>query len=155
MMGRMSGLPAPVSAEILIDAPADAVFAAYADAVRWRDWDPDTRAAVWHGLFAQGTWGRLAPRTGLPVRMQITTLEPGRRFTVSCPVLGSRIHFDHEVDPLPGGTVRVLHRVRFEGWLAHWLSRKVGQPLRTGLPVTLAGLKRWVEGGPKHAASPR
>ena len=76
--------------------------------------------------------------------MRVTEATPGRSFTVECPVLGSRMRFEHELVPVAGG-VQVTHRVNFQGWLAGWLDRSVGRDVREGLPRTLASLKAHVE----------
>lgn len=133
-----------IECSIRIDAPAAQVFEVYGDVAGWPRWDPDTREAHLGQGLALGSRGRLRPRRGLPVRMVVTELTPGRSFTVTCPVLGSRMHFDHVIEAA-GTAADVTHRVRFEGWLARWLDRTVGADVRAGLPVTLASLKRHVE----------
>lgn len=135
-----------IESTIRIAAPATRVFEVYGNVPGWSHWDPDTREAHLSQGLALGSRGRLRPRRGLPVRMEVTELTPGRSFTVTCPVLGSRMHFDHVIDAAGSG-VDVTHRVRFEGWLAGWLDRTVGRDVRAGLPVTLASLKRHVEAG--------
>ena len=79
--------------------------------------------------------------------MRISAATPNKSFTVLCQLLGSAMHFDHEVEPMPNG-VRVLHRVRFNGWLAGLLLRTVGADVATGLPVTMLRLKALCEGHP-------
>lgn len=138
-------------------APAQAVYAAWADVARWREWDPDTRSARLAGPVRAGTRGWLRPRRGLPVRLQVVEAQPPRRLVVECPVLGSRLRFVHELEELAPGRLRVRHRASFHGWLARWLDRSVGEDLRRGLPATMAGLKRHVEaaGGAPARALPQ
>jgi len=141
----MQATPWDIEERIVVNASAAAVYAAYADVAGWPRWDPDTREA-WLPGFHPGARGRLRPRKGLAVAMELVEARPGQGFTVECPVLGSRMQFGHELRPLPDGGVEVVHRVAFRGWLAGWLRRTVGRDVRAGLPVTLASLKRHVEG---------
>ncbi len=138
--------PPPLAFSIRIDASPEAVYDVYADVPGWPRWDPDTRAAALDGPLQAGARGWLKPRKGFKVSMRVTQASPGHGFTVECPVLGSRMRFDHEIVPETGG-VRVTHRVHFEGWLAGWLARTVGRDVQAGMPHTLASLKRHVEQG--------
>lgn len=139
-----------VQATMWIHAPASAVQAVYADVANWHLWDPDTRSAHLDGPFQPGSAGRLRPRKGLAVRMRVTEVTPDAGFTVECPVLGSRMRFEHVLAPHADG-VTVLHRVCFSGYLAAWLMRFVGRELEHNLPVTLSHLKAYVESSQRSA----
>lgn len=133
-----------ISESILIHASPETVFAIYADVAGWPAWDPDTRAARIDGPFADGTRGRLAPAKGFPVPMRLSSVEPGRGFTVVSPVLFSTMVFTHALRPAPAG-VHVTHGVAFHGPFAWFLRRLVGPRVRAGLPVTLRHLKAHAE----------
>ncbi len=135
-----------VTASLHIPADPMAVYAAYTDVARWSQWDPDTRAAALLGPPAPGTWGWLKPAKGLKVKLQVVQAVPGRCFTLVSPVLGSRMTFEHMIEPQADG-VQVTHRVTFSGWLAPWLMRAVGRPLQHQLPVTLQGLRQYLATG--------
>ena len=147
-MGLLKALfcmkPYSLQFSILIHASPEAVQSVYADVAHWHVWDPDTQSAQLDGPFTVGTTGRLRPTKGLPIRMLLTEVTPGRGFTVQSTVLGCTMSFEHVLTPVAQG-VEVTHRVTFSGWLAGLLMRLVGKPLATGLPVTLANLKRYVE----------
>lgn len=140
-----------IEESIHVAATAGAVYAVWADVPRWPQWDPDTRRASLDGPLAVGARGRLTPRKGFTVAMRVVQAEPGRHFTVECPVLGNVMRFEHLLRPMDGG-VQVTHRVSFHGWLAGWLRRTVGQDVRRGLPATLRGLKARAEQGAVPAA---
>ncbi len=140
-----------IESRIHVAAPADAVYAIWADVPNWPRWDPDTRQASLDGPLAVGARGRLTPRKGFAVAMRVVQAEPGRHFTVECPVLGNVMRFEHLLQPVHDG-VEVIHRVSFHGWLAGWLDRTVGRDVRNGLPVTLRGLKALAEQGTPAAA---
>ena len=135
-----------IEAKILINASARAVYDVWADVEQWPRWDPDTREAQLDSAFAVGARGRLRPRKGMAVRMQVVEAARDKNFTVECPVLGNVMRFEHELVPTKGG-VEVTHRVQFRGWLSGWLLRTVGRDVQHGLPVTLQRLKLHVEQG--------
>lgn len=139
-----------VQASILISASPQAIQAVYADVAHWHLWDPDTRSAQLDGPFAVGTMGSLRPPKGLAIRMLVTEVTPAGAFTVQSPVLGCKMTFEHVLTPVAQG-VEVVHRVTFSGWARALLMHMVGKPLKTGLPVTLANLKRYVEEFPHDA----
>jgi hypothetical protein len=136
--------PHSVQASILIHSSPEAIQAVYADVAHWHLWDPDTRSAQLDGPFAVGSTGSLRPPKALAVRLMVTEVTPGGGFTVQSPVLGSMMTFEHVLTPLAQG-VKVVHRVTFSGWARALLMHMVGKPLKTGLPTTLANLKRYVE----------
>jgi hypothetical protein len=45
----------------------------------------------------------------------ITLLDPGRRWVTECPVPPGKVIFDHVLEPLPGGQVRVVKQVDVQG----------------------------------------
>ena len=147
----MPAMSESIQASIDIATRPEVVYAIWADVPRWPQWDPDTREAWLDGPLAVGAKGRLKPRKGFAVPMRVTDAVPGERFTVECPVLGNVMRFEHILRPVQGG-VEVIHRVSFHGWLAGWLMRTVGQDVRSGLPVTLRGLKALAEQDKAHAA---
>ncbi len=137
----------PIVCSIDIRTQAERVFQAWTRVADWHRWDPLTRAASLNGPAQRGTQGRLVPTQGRAVPMVVQAVEPGRRFYVSCPVLGSALHFDHQVQALGGDSVSVTHTVWFSGWLAPMLQATLGRALRRDLPHTMSSLKRFLEAG--------
>ncbi len=150
---RMKKPLVPIEFSIDINAPAAAVFAAYAQVSRWHEWDPDTKKASIDGPCRSGAVGRLHPAKGLPVKMRLVDVRPSECLVALCPVLGSLMRFEHHIEALPQGGVRARHRVIFSGWLAPLLDRYVGREVRKGLPITLNRLKQYVEAGHTGAGS--
>jgi uncharacterized protein YndB with AHSA1/START domain len=139
-------LSASIEAAIDIHASPQRVFEVWSRVSEWPMWDPDTRSARLDGPLAVGSTGRLQPRKGLAVRLEVVRVEPQQRLDLRSPVLGSHLHFEHVLQPLASGC-RVTHSVWFSGWLASLLMATVGRDVRQGLPVTMASLKRFVEAG--------
>jgi len=135
-----------VESRITIAVPPDKVFEIYADVGRWKVWDPDTKDASIDGPFQTGSQGRITPPKGMSVPMDFISVVPDKSFTVESRIPFFRMVFEHELTATAEGT-EVLHRVSFSGALSFLLGPMVGKPLRTGLPITLASLKRLAEAG--------
>ena len=140
-----------IEEKILIHCPASVIYAIYAQVSQWHTWDPDTREASLNGPFAVGTQGRLAPTQGRPITMQLTEVQPDRRFTVVGGIPGFSMRFEHELTPLEGGT-QALHRVSFSGPLRFIFGPLVGAQVRKGLPITMRRLKAHAEAKAASAA---
>lgn len=135
----------PISFSIQIDTPPEQVFEAWSRVDEWPLWDPDTRAAALIGGLREGARGSLTPRKGRTVPMEVVLLTPARRLQLRCPVWGSALHFDHQVEPSSNGGSLATHIVWFSGWLTPVLVATVGRDVQRGLPVTMASLKQHVE----------
>lgn len=132
---------------IVVQASPAAVFACWADAAGWARWDPDVKAASMDGPFATGTTGRISPREGPTMAIRLTRVEPGRAFDAEARLPLCTMRFEHWLEPR-GPETLVTHRVVFEGPLAFLFRRIIGAQLVRGIPGTMAGLKRAVEGAP-------
>jgi hypothetical protein len=136
----------PVEHRITVAAPADTIFALYADVSNWHTWDPDTKRARLDGPFAVGSRGRLTPTQGNTVPMVLTRVVPGRAFTAESRIPLFCMVFEHELTTLAGAQTEVVHRVSFSGPLSLLLGPLMTRRLNSGLPVTLARLKALAEG---------
>lgn len=133
-----------VEHRITVAAPPERIFSIYEDVPGWRTWDPDTKSATLDGPFVVGSRGKLTPAKGNTVPMLITAMVPNRSFTVECRIPLFRMEFEHELVPM-GSRTEVIHRVLFSGALSPLLGRIIARQLNSGLPVTLANLKRRAE----------
>ncbi|MCC7599345.1 SRPBCC family protein [Janthinobacterium sp. FW305-129] len=111
---------------------------------RWHLWDPDTKQAGLNGPFAVGTQGRIVPNKGMGIAMLVTERTAGRSFTVEGHIPLFRIHFEHTVAAVNGGS-EVVHRVWFTGALAFLFGPGVARQVRQGLPKTMRSLKAYAE----------
>jgi hypothetical protein len=122
------------------------VFALYADAERWPQWDPDLESASRDGPFAVGSTGVIKPREGPRTKIRITHVNGEQRFDAEARLPLCTMRFEHIVEPA-GADTRVTHRVVLEGPLASIYARLIGPKLEAGIPRTMAGLKAYLEGG--------
>ncbi|MNM94519.1 hypothetical protein D3C81_1069260 [compost metagenome] len=84
------------------------------------------------------------PSKGMGVPMVVTERSEGRSFTVEGYIPLFRMHFEHTVSPVSGGS-EVVHRVWFTGVLAFLFGPNVAKQVREGLPPTMRSLKKYAE----------
>ena len=133
-----------IEERIHIAVPPTVIDHIWSEVDRWHLWDPDTKQARLDGPFAVGTKGRITPRKGMGVPMIITERTEGRSFTVEGYIPLFRMHFEHTVSPVAGGS-EIAHRVWFTGALAFLFGPGVVKQLREGLPQTMRSLKTYAE----------
>jgi hypothetical protein len=122
----------------------DTVFALYADAASWADWDPDIRAASRSGPFEAGVTGTITPKQGPTMTIRLTAVVPNRSFDAEARLPGCTMRFEHWLEPV-GNDTRVTHRVTFSGPSSFLFRALIGPSLRRGIPGTMAGLKAAAE----------
>ena len=133
-----------IEERIRIAAPPSVIDQIWSEVDKWHLWDPDTKKALLDGPFELGTKGRITPRKGMGVPMIITERTEGRSFTVEGYIPLFRMHFEHAVSQIAGGS-EVVHRVWFSGALAFLFGPSVGKQIRFGLPQTMRSLKAYAE----------
>jgi hypothetical protein len=131
---------------VIVRCRPEDVFALYANAPSWAEWDPDIKAATRDGPFAAGSVGTITPRQGPIMKIYVTQVDPNRSFTAEARLPLCTMRFEHEVVPL-GTESRVTHRVVFTGPLAFAFGFLLGRQLKVGIPRTMHGLKTACERG--------
>ena len=134
----------PIEERIQIAVPPEVIDRIWSEVDRWSAWDPDTLQATLDGPLAVGAKGRIVPRKGMGVPMVVTERTVGRSFTVEGHIPLFRMHFEHQVMPVPGGC-EVMHRVWFSGPLSFLFGPGVARQVREGLPGTMRSLKAYAE----------
>lgn len=133
-----------IEERIQIAVPPTVIDLIWSEVDRWHLWDPDTKQAYLHGPFVVGTKGRITPSKGMGVPMAVTERTEGRSFTVEGYIPLFRMHFEHTVSPVAGGS-EVAHRVWFTGALSILFGPGVAKQVREGLPRTMRSLKTYAE----------
>lgn len=104
-----------VDAEVETPADSASVWALWADAARWRDWNEQIATAELDGPFAVGSTARIRfKRRPRALRFTITALDPGRRFVDETRLPGARLGHEHRLQR-DGSTTRIGHRLYFDG----------------------------------------
>jgi uncharacterized protein YndB with AHSA1/START domain len=135
-----------------LQAGPAAVWAVWTDVARWPEWDVSKEIARLDGPFEPGASGWLKQRGNLGGPFIVTAVEPGRRWVSECPMLLGKVVFDHVLEPVATGGVRVVKRVEAEGGIAP-LARLFVPKMRRDITESLAALGRQAAAAPPGQAS--
>jgi Polyketide cyclase / dehydrase and lipid transport len=127
---------------VTFEAEARTVWQIWTDVARWPEWDVSKEIAQMDGEFQPGTSGWVKKHNALGGTFAITSVEPGRRWISESPLPLGRVIFDHVVDPLPGGQVRVAKSVQVEGGSAGLFRVLAAPRMRRDIETSLAALQR-------------
>jgi hypothetical protein len=130
---------------IVINQPVAAVFRLYENCSGWPTWDSELETCSLPAGLKVGSRGWLKPRGAPQADILISEVTRNRSFTAVGKLPLCRMCFVHELEEL-GSTTRATHRVVFEGPLSFLFRRLIGRSIQKGLPSTLAGLKKALEG---------
>ncbi|MDZ7906124.1 MAG: SRPBCC family protein [Cypionkella sp.] len=130
--------------KIIINQPAAAVFAAYADVASWPIWDSEVKKVSLPNGLITGATGYLTPRSGPKAKIYVVAVDPAQGFTIQSRLPLCTMHFGHKLAQTDGKTT-ATHWVRFTGPLAFLFARLIGRGIEQTLPKTLAGLKAYCE----------
>jgi len=129
--------------EATFAAEPDAVWKVWTDVARWPEWDVSKELARLDGAFEPGASGWAKQRGNLGGSFTITKVDAGRRWVSECPVPLGKVVFDHTLEELAAGRVRVVKRVEFQGGFAPLL-RLFAPKMRRDIDDSLAALGRQV-----------
>ncbi len=125
--------------EATFEADPDAVWKAWTDVARWPEWDVSKEIAQLDGPFEPGTRGWARQRGNLGGSFTITAVDAGQRWVTECPMPLGKVIFDHRLETIAEGRVRVVKRVEVEGACAP-LVRMFAPKMRRDITASLAAL---------------
>jgi uncharacterized protein YndB with AHSA1/START domain len=129
--------------EATFEAEPDAVWKVWTDVARWPEWDVSKEMARLDGPFEPGVSGWAKQRGNLGGSFTITEVETGRRWVTECPMPLGKVVFDHSLEPLDAGRVRVVKRVEVQGGFGPLL-RLLAPKMRREITESLTALERQV-----------
>jgi Polyketide cyclase / dehydrase and lipid transport len=127
---------------VTFEAEAATVWRIWTDVARWPEWDVSKEIAQMDGEFQAGTSGWVKKHNALGGTFAITSVEPGRHWISESPLPLGRVIFDHVVEPLPGGQVRVAKGVQVEGGSAGLFRLLAAPRMRRDIETSLAALQQ-------------
>jgi hypothetical protein len=127
--------------EATFEADQASVWKVWTDVAHWHEWDVSKEIAHLDGPFQPGVSGWAKQRGNLGGSFTITAVEDGRRFVTECPMPLGKVIFDHMLEPLAGGRVRVIKKVEVQGGFGPllWL---LAPRMRRDIAESLAALER-------------
>ncbi len=129
--------------EATFEAEPDAVWKVWTDVARWPEWDVSKEIAWLDGPFEPGAGGWLKQRGNLGGTFIITVVDAGRRWVTECPMPLGKVVFDHLLEPVAGGRVRVVKRCEVQGGFG-LLLRLFAPKMSRDIAESLAALGRRV-----------
>lgn len=99
------------------------------------------------GEFQAGSSGWVKKHNALGGTFAVTSVQPGRRWISESPLPLGRVIFDHIVEPLPGGQVRVVKGVQVEGGSAGLFRVLAAARMRRDIDAQLAALQQRAQAG--------
>jgi hypothetical protein len=127
--------------EATFEAEPAEVWKVWTDVERWPEWDVSKEIARLDGPFQSGVCGWAKQRGNLGGSFTITVVDDGRRWVSECPVPMGKVVFDHVLEPVAGGRVRVVKKVEVQGGFSSLLLL-FAPKMRREIARSLAALER-------------
>ena len=106
-------------------APAT-VWALWASASRWPEWNEQLESGELHGELAVGTEASVKFKRGGRMRFTVRAVEPERLFIDEAKLPGCRFGHEHRIEPAGAGS-EITHRLYLKGPTAGLFSRLFGR----------------------------
>jgi len=103
-----------------------AVWALWADASRWPEWNDQLESGELEGELAVGTGATVKFKRGGKMRFTVIAVEPERLFLNEARLPGCRLGHEHRVEPAGAGC-EITHRLYLEGATSGLFSRLLGR----------------------------
>ena len=129
--------------EAVLEADPDTLWKVWTDVAGWPEWDVSKEIAQLDGPFEPGARGWAKQRGNLGAPFTITEVDPGRRWVSACPVPLGLVTFEHLLDPVAAGRVRVVKRADVQGGTAP-LMRVLAPRMRRDAAASFAALQQRV-----------
>ena len=107
-------------------ATPGSVWALWADASRWPEWNEQLESGELDGELAVGTGATVKFKRGGKMRFTIVTVEPERLFVDEAKLPGCRFGHEHRVEPAGDGC-EITHRLYLSGPTSGLFSRLFGR----------------------------
>jgi uncharacterized protein YndB with AHSA1/START domain len=127
--------------EATFEAEPAEVWKVWTDVARWPEWDVSKEIAGLDGPFEPGVSGWAKQRGHLGGSFTITAVDDGRRWVSECAIPMGKVVFDHLLEPVAEGRVRVVKSVEVQGGFGSLL-RLAAPKMRRDIAGSLAALER-------------
>ena len=126
-------------------AKPEAVWALWADASRWPEWNEQLESGELDGELAVGTGVTVKFKRGGRMKLAVTALEPGRLLVDEAKLPGCRFGHEHRVEPAGSGS-EITHRLYLRGFTSGFFSFLFGRKrMRQNVAAFIARERELVE----------
>jgi uncharacterized protein YndB with AHSA1/START domain len=126
-------------------APAESLWRHWSDMASWPQWNAGIVEIDVDGPFAVGTTFAMTPPDGEPIRMTLTEVVPGERFTDVMDAGDFVVTTVHRLEPRGAGRTRVAYRTEITGPAADQVGPELGPEITADFPHVLAALVKVAE----------
>lgn len=124
-------------------ATPEALWAAWMDVSRWKEWDQGLREAQASQPLALGVTGTIIDRSGNRAAIRVTEYVEGERYAFETSLPASKLRVRRII--VGREPTRFRHEVSFHGLAAPLWSAQLGGGFRRALPPTMARLAEVAE----------
>ena len=125
-------------------ASPQALWRHWSDMAAWPRWNAGIEKLEIDGPFAVGTTFTMTPPGEEPVKMRLTEIVPGERFTDEADGGDFVVRTEHRLEPSVTGT-RVTYRMEITGPAADRVGPEVGPAITADFPDVVAALVKLAE----------
>lgn len=122
------------------DADPAALWRYWSDVTTWTQWNPGVREVSIEGPFAAGTAFTMTGPDGDAIRMTLTDVVPGQRFTDVMDGGDIVVTTVHRIEPAGAGRSRVVYRTEITGAAADAVGPELGPAITADFPDVLDAL---------------
>jgi len=120
--------------------PATALWDRWSDIATWTEWNAGIVGIEVDGPLAPGTTFTMTPPDGDAVRMTISEVVAGERFTDVMDAGDFVVTTVHRLEPVAAGRTRVVYRTEITGPAADQVGPELGPAITADFPDVLAAL---------------
>ena len=129
------------------DASPAQVWRHWSDVTSWPAWNAGVVEISIDGPFAAGTSFTMSGPDGEPIRMTLTDVVQGERFTDVMDGGDVVVTTGHRVETTPSGRTRVVYRTEITGPAADVVGPELGPAITADFPEVLDALVAVAEAG--------
>lgn len=125
--------------KIFDNVKRDTIWQLWTDVNNWPQWHGDLDYCKMEGPFAIGNHFMLKPKRVRPVKITLTEIEKGRKFTDCTQFFGAKMYDTHEVEETPKG-LRLTNTLVVKGPLKLLWIKLVAQNVADTVPQEMDAL---------------
>lgn len=119
---------------------AEALWRVLSDVDDWASWDTSMESVELRGPFQVGSQVLMTPAGQETITSVITDIVEQQRYADETIMSEVTLRFSHTLTPLPGGGIRLVHRLEIDGPAADEVGPQLGPAIVEDFPEAMAAL---------------